>query len=189
MVANRSPSTYVVDVPVVVTKVSSRDLRLSFCHIGAEKFWEEHDLLDPKLGNPPAMEGGNDPSKFLPVVLCGDGAQAWFHQRDPYSPACLLPLFQCPRCCWYLSQSSSQQVCVAGRGHHAPYLEGAGMGLQAHIWRLKQGTKCSWLKKKGWAANAVRVDDENCLGSKIWCASLLVLEAENDSQIWSGVLV
>ena len=64
-------------------------------------------------------------------------------------------------------QSSSQQVCVAGRGRHAPYLEGAGMGLQAHIWRLKQGTKCSWLKKKGWAANAVRVDDENCLGSKI----------------------
>ena len=64
------------DVPVVVTKVSSRDLRLSFCHIDAEKFWEEHDLLDPKLGNPPAMEGGNDPSKFLPVVLCGDGAQA-----------------------------------------------------------------------------------------------------------------
>ena len=39
MVANRSPSTYVVDVPVVVTKVSSRDLRLSFCHIGVEKFW------------------------------------------------------------------------------------------------------------------------------------------------------
>ena len=58
-------------------------------------------------------------------------------------------------------------LCVAGRGRHAPYLEGAGMGLQAHIWRLKQGTKCSWLKKKGWAANAVRVDDENCLGSKI----------------------
>ena len=76
MVANRSSSTYVVDAPVVVTKVSSRDLRLSFCHIGAEKFWEEHDLLDPKLGNPPAMEGGNVPSKFLPVVLCGDGAQA-----------------------------------------------------------------------------------------------------------------
>ena len=75
MVANRSPSTYVVDVPVVVTKVSSRDLRLSFCHIGVEKSWEEHDLLDPKLGNP-AMEGGNDPSKFHPVVLCGDGAQA-----------------------------------------------------------------------------------------------------------------
>ena len=76
MVANRSPSTYVVDIPVVVTKVSSRELRLSFCHIGVEKFWEEHDLLDPKLGNPPAMEGGNDPSEFLPVVLCGDEAQA-----------------------------------------------------------------------------------------------------------------
>ena len=75
MVANRSPSTYVVGFPVVVTKVSSRYLRLSSCHISVEQFWEEHDLLDPKLGKAAAMEGGNDPSKFLPLVLLGDGAQ------------------------------------------------------------------------------------------------------------------
>ena len=72
MVASRSPSTYVAGFPAVATKVSSRYLRLSSCR---GQFWEERDLLDPKLGKAAAMEGGNDPSKFLPLVLSGDGAQ------------------------------------------------------------------------------------------------------------------
>ena len=65
-----------------LAKLGSRCVRLSSCHISVEQFWEEYDLLNPKLGKAAAMEGGNEPSKFLPLVLPGDGAQTWFHQRD-----------------------------------------------------------------------------------------------------------
>ena len=64
-----------------------------------EQFWEERDLLEPKLRKAAAMEGGNDLSKFLPLALPGDGAQTWFHQHDLYAAACLLPVFQGLRCC------------------------------------------------------------------------------------------
>jgi len=62
-----------------LAKLRSRCLRLSSCHIRVEQFWEERDLLDPKLRKAAAMEGGNDPSEFLPLALPGDGAQTWIN--------------------------------------------------------------------------------------------------------------
>ena len=129
-----------------LAKLRSRCVRLSSCHISEELFWEERDLLDPKLRKAAAMEGGNDLSKFLPLALPGDGAQTCFHQRDLYAaPPVFFQCFKVSDVADTYPKGSCQEV---GRGHHAPYLEGTGLGLQAHIWRLKQGTRCSWFKKK-----------------------------------------
>jgi len=94
------PEPYVVDILVVVTKESStavqwrlvalflphewfgwisrsnlsedqREQLAGWSHL--EQFWEEHDLLDPKLENNPVMDDGNDPANFLPMLLHGDG--------------------------------------------------------------------------------------------------------------------
>ena len=101
------PGPYVVDIPVVVTKESStavqwrpvafflphewfgwisssnlsedqREQLAGWSHL--EQFWEEHDLLDPKLENNPVMDDGNDPANFLPLLLHGDGGA--FQRND-----------------------------------------------------------------------------------------------------------
>ena len=42
-----------------------REQLAGWSHLG--QFWEEHDLLDPKLENNPVMDDGNDPANFLYV--------------------------------------------------------------------------------------------------------------------------
>ena len=102
------PEPYVVDILVVVTKESStavqwRPVALLLPHewfgwisssnlfenqneqlagwSHLEQFWEEHDLLDPKLENNPVMDDGNDPANFLPMLLHGD--EGTFSRKIP----------------------------------------------------------------------------------------------------------
>ena len=155
-----------------LAKLKSRCVRLSSCHISEEQFWEERPPW-PKAAKSCCNGRWQWPIQISPT----SASWRWSADMLPStwslcSPACLLPVFQGLRCCWYLSQ---RQLSRSWQGHHAPYLKGTGLGLQAHIWRLKQGTRCSWFKKKDWAANAVRVDDDNCFVSNTCCASLLVL--------------